>query len=387
MERFEYDKSTVTLNELIAKQLYSKELLEALKGGKYQELYTLSASDRANRDYMEPLLYAVKNENGTYAVYTYYAENLQNDTRLAAEIIQTEPQLIEGTPISQNKEFVMAHISSNPNIIGYISPTLKSDVDIIHEVYQIGDASAIEALAQESAKVEIIQTILANPELSNDKEFMTSAIEKSGDAIALASAELKNNYEFLREAYKGNIEAVDYTAEHTEEFGIKGLLAAKEVIIETSSDNAIKGFEDERAKTQQQLEALRADNTPENLETIKKLEMDEKRFQRHVRFIEKIKSGEIDQVKAARRIRDFCAKLDPEYRKRIEQMLTIDAAMKQKEQDAPKQVTAEEIGETARNFGKMEGKTPQSEISVLRDAIEEPVQEEQQDNESLIQDK
>ena len=386
MEKFEYDKSTVTLNELMTKGVYSKALLEAMEKGRYQELYSLSVSDRANRDLMEPLLYAVRNENGTYAVYAYFSENLQNDTTLAAEIIQIEPQLIEGTPISKNKGFIMEHVNSNPDIIGYISPTLKGDMDIIQEVYQTGNANAIEVLAQEGAKVEIVQTILANPELSNDKEFMTSAIEKSGDAIALASTELKNNYEFLREAYQANIEAVDYTAEHTEEFGVKGLLAAKEVIIENSSDNAIKGFTDERAKTQEQLKALREDDKPENLEEIKKLEMDEKRLQRHIRFIEKIKNGEVDQVKAARRIRDFCAKLDPEYRKRIEQMLTIDTAMQEKEKDEQKQITTQEIGETARNFGEMEGKTPQSEIAVLKNAIEEPIQEEQpKDNESLIQ--
>lgn len=386
MERFEYDKSTVTLNELMMKGVYSRELLEALNKGKYQELYTLSASDRANRDLMEPLLYAVRNENGTYAVYTYFSESLQNDTALAAQIIQTEPQLIEGTPISQNKEFVMAHVSSNPNIVAYISPTLKRDTDIIQEAYQTRNANAIEALEQEGVKVKMIQTILDNPKLSNDKEFMTSAIEKSGDVIALASDELKDNYEFLRQAYKVNIEAVDYTAEHTEDFGVKGLLAAKEVIIENSSDNAIKGFTDERDKTQEQLRVLRQENKPENLEAIKKLELDEKRFQRHIRFIEKIKSGEIDQVKAAKRIRDFCAKLDPEYRKRIEQMLTIDTAMQQKEQDSPKQITTQEIKDVATNFEKMEGKTPQSEIREVKDAIKEPAQEEKnKDNESLRQ--
>lgn len=369
MKNFENVKS-LTIKDLKESGKYSQELLESLTVGKYQELYALSISDRANRDFMEPLLYAVKNEMGTYAVYTYYSENLQDDIVLATQIIQTEPELIEGTPISKNKQFIIEHVDTNPEIISYMSPALKSDIDVIEEICRAGNAHAIEIIGKDTT---IVQTILGNPELSDNKEFMASVIEKSGEALAFASQELKNDYEFLKDAYKTNIEAIDYTAEHTQEFGEKGLLAAKEVIIETTSDNAIKGFEAEISKVREQLEICKEEPTLENADAIKKLEMDEKRFQRHIKFIQRIKSGEVDQVKAAERINKYCRGLAPEYRKRLEQMLIIDTAMKQKQQEGEKQVSKEDIGEVARNFGEMDGQLPQGEMGELKRAIEEPV--------------
>lgn len=368
----------LVISDLVEEGMYSQELLKDLLLGKYEELYKLPIADRANRDFMYPLLYAVKNTNSTYVVYKYLGENLQDNTKLAAEIIEAkEPELLKGTPVSKNRDFIKEKVETYPELVTYMSPELKNDIEIIGKVYKTENEQAIKAI---EPNAKMIAELTQNPALSSDKAFMIDKISQFGEAIQFASEELKNDYEFLKEAYKSNVTdkfemtAIDYTAEHTEEFGEKGLLAAKEVVIETTTDNSIKGFTNARDAKREELNALLKEPSSEKKdEKIKQLQMDEKRFQRHVRFIERIKSGEIDPVRAAKAISRYCAKLEPEYRKRLEQILIIDTAMKQKQQEETKQVTEEDIGEVARNFGEMEGKLPQGEKGELKSAIEEPV--------------
>lgn len=372
MESLEYRKNK-TIKELMLEGRYKKELLEDLMVGKHQSLFQVPIEDRANKEFMEPLLYAVKKEIGSYIVYTYCEGTINDDITLASEIVKEEPKLIEGKPISRNAEFIIENIKNNPEIIKYMSSELKKNPEVIEEICQVGNEQVIESVINDSI---IVSAILANPELSNNKEFMSNAIEKEGSAISLASEELKNDYDFLKEAYKSNINAIDYTAEHTAEFGEKGLLAAKEVVIETSSNNAIKGFEQKKESVKKQLEALRTDDTKEHDEEIKKVEMNEKRLQRHIRFIEKIKNGEVDQVRAAQLIEQLCRNLEPEYKKRIQQVLTIDTAMKERVQEGSKKVIGNDIEKVAKDFEKMSGVEPQIEIQVLKEALREPVHEQ-----------
>lgn len=382
MKSFQNVKS-LTIKDLEESGQYTQELLKALQEGKYQEIYRLSISDRSNQDFMEPLLYAVKNDKGTYAIYAYYSETLQDNIVLATEIIKTQPELLEGTPVSRNREFVVENIKENPEIAKYINPSLKNDTKVIEEIYKTGNELAIQAILPNE---QLIIAITQTPELSCDKAFMLEKIGEFGEAIQFASEQLKNDYDFLKEAYRANIDAIDYTAEHAQEFGEKGLLAAKEVAIETTSDNAINGFQDELSKVRTQIEAYRAEPTSKNDDAIKKLEMDEKKFQRHIRFIQKIQSGAVDQVKAAERINKYCANLAPEYRKRIEQVLTINTVMQQKQQEGIKKVGKADIGEVARDFGKMEGKLPQTELQELKSAIEEPINESEIETETQEQE-
>lgn len=132
----------------------------------------------------------LKNELNTFRVYKYYAENLQDNEKLASEIVVNESNLIECTPISRNKQFVMANIELNPQIIKYMSPTLKSDINLIQELSNINNPEIRQEIAK---KCEIALAIASNPELSNDKEFMSTAIDKDVKLLEYASDELRND--------------------------------------------------------------------------------------------------------------------------------------------------------------------------------------------------
>ena len=77
-------------------------------------------------------------------------------------------------------------------------------------------------------------------------------------------------------------------------------------------------------------------------------------------------------------ISKYCKNLAPEYRKRLEQMLMIDTAIKQKQQES--QITEEEIGEVATSIGEMGGILPQEEIRELTDAIKDTVVKNENEN-------
>lgn len=351
---------TIRIEELERMGKYSQDLLESLKKGEYNKLYDLPKDDRANYDYMMPLLYAVYNENGTYAVYTYCAESIQRDTKITEEIIEKEPELLEGTPLSRDEDFIKKHIESKPEIAKYMSPLLRNNSEIITEITNTGNEEAILAIA---SYMQLKSEMEANPELRSDKEYMLNNMENNGEIIAFASEELKNDYDFLKEAYKRSTVAIDYTAEHTDEFGEKGLTAAKEVIIETSTDKAIKEFESEINKIQQKL----SDSTSKDPDEERRLNLELKRLQRKVRFFERLQGKEIegkpsiDQVKAMKKM-ETCCRLESEYERRIKQVLKIDTAIKEKQQ-----VTTEDIKDTVTDFKEMK-ENPTGEMEGLKNA-------------------
>jgi hypothetical protein len=186
----------LTIGDLVEEGMYSQELLKALSECKYEELYKLPIADRSNRDFMEPLLYAVKNTNSTYAVYKYLGENLQDDTKLAEEIVEAkETELLKGTPVSKNRGFIEEKVEKYPELVEYMSPEFKNDIGIIEKVYKTENEQAIKAI---ESNAKMIAELTQNPELSNDKMFMLDKISQFGEAIQFASEELKNDYEFLK---------------------------------------------------------------------------------------------------------------------------------------------------------------------------------------------
>ena len=367
---------TIRIEEL-DRSKYSQDILECLKKGDYNKLYDLPKDDRASYEYMMPLLYAVYNEKGTYAVYTYCAESIQKDTKITEEIIEKEPELLEGTPLSRDEDFIKKHIESKPEIAKYMSPLLRNNPEIITEITNTGNEEAILAIA---SYIQVKSEIDANPELRNDKEYMLNNMENNGEIIAFASEELKNDYDFLKEAYKKSTVAIDYTAEHTDEFGEKGLTAAKDTIIEHYCDKAIQELNEALEENKSQQEEYRAQGETENADAIKRLEKDAKKLKRHIAFVEKIKNGEKDQVRAAKLIKDICAKIPQEYKKATGQMITIDGAIKQRQQEAEKVVTKGDVGEVATDFEQMQGR-PGHEVGELKSALEDPTPEMPKENE------
>lgn len=223
MKKFSNNR-VVTIKDLEESGIYEQALLQDLNNGDFRRLSDLPIETRADIDYMEPILFAVKNELNTFRVlYKYYAENLQDNVKLASEIVATEPNLIEGTPISRNKQFVIDNIEVNPQIIKYMSFSLKSDTNLIQELSNINNPE----IRQEIAKnCEI--ALASNPELSNDKEFMSTAIDKDVKLLEYASDELRNDKEFLKEKSSQNEKVIDYVVDNIQKFGLEGIKGVRE---------------------------------------------------------------------------------------------------------------------------------------------------------------
>ena len=58
--------------------IYKRALLQDLNKCDFRRLSDLPIETRADIDYMEPILFAVKNELNTFRVYKYYAENFNH---------------------------------------------------------------------------------------------------------------------------------------------------------------------------------------------------------------------------------------------------------------------------------------------------------------------
>ena len=81
------DNTKVTLDDLESKGIYSEELIENLKFGKLDKLMELDEDKRENRDYMEPILYAVLEKFSTYEVYEYFGDKLKYELSTNVEIL------------------------------------------------------------------------------------------------------------------------------------------------------------------------------------------------------------------------------------------------------------------------------------------------------------
>ena len=329
MSELNSNRESLKLNDIKQSGLYAVELLEKLETGDFSELDKLTADDRNNREIMEPLLYAVKNEPelNTYIVYKYYGDALQRDIlrdnrELAVNIVREEPELMEGTPISRNPQFILENVQNNPKIIRYMDSYLKTNEQFINTLNKNENLE----ITSEILRAGMIVEILNNPELSNDKEFMSNAIKENGSIIEFASDELKNDYEFMKENCSNNKEVINYVSEHTQEFGKEGLSATKDALVEVSSDEAISGFEEEKATIKEKI-IENGEKEESNLEDLLKRN---KQLERHIKFFNRIKNGEIDPVRAAKLIDKVCVNLDESYRNEIKQLLKIDDAIIEK---------------------------------------------------------
>ena len=226
MKNFGNNK-TVNFEKIEESGIYSQELLKQLKVGNYSYLSSeLSGEQRNNKDFMEPLLYAVRNEKKTYMVYKYYGANLQENLGLLIEVVSHEPSIIEGTPISRNKELMLDVAEIRPSVIMYVDENLKLDPEFIEELHDMKDKGIEAALA-----------LIANPELSHNFEFMKEAIKEDSNFLENASEELKNNYEFIKEVTKEKYETVEYVIKNRDNFGLEGIKGAKETTRELTIED------------------------------------------------------------------------------------------------------------------------------------------------------
>lgn len=190
------DKST-TFSDLKESGKYSDYIIKSLMNNKIKVLNDLPRALKGDADFMEPILYAVKNELKTYKVYKYMGENLQNNFAIASQIIVDEPELIKDTPISHNKQFFVTNANINPKIIEYMHPIIKSDSEFIGELVRNGD---IELKKTILLACDVSVLLANNKELCSDKEFMSLAINQDVSFFKYASLELKDDMDFVRAA-------------------------------------------------------------------------------------------------------------------------------------------------------------------------------------------
>ena len=328
MKEFANNK-IVTLNDLKQSKNYPNELVENLERRNFKViLELLSNSQRADINIMEPILYAIKNEFDTYEIYTYYGVNLQDNAKLASEIIKEEPELIKDTPISRNEEFILQNVKTNPNIIKYMSENLKENTEFLENLYQLQETDISKKIVKECNIEKLIQN---NQELTKDPQFMVEAIKKEVSLIKYANEELKNNYEFIKSACTENNNLIEYVANNTEEFGIEGLTASKKVLINISSKEAITGFEEEQKKVQEELKK----KDEKDIESMEELIKKDKRLKRQVVM------------------KTLCKNMDEKYKEKLEQYIKIeDARINKKEQTEKHIIKTEEIAESIENVRK-----------------------------------
>jgi len=219
------------------KRIYSEKLIEGIRGGDFNCLNEISPADRNDREFMEPLLYAVKNEKNTYMVYKYYGKNLQENLGLLIEVVIDEPQLIENTPISYNKEFILDVAEINPRVVFYMADTLKSDTEFIAELRELQDKG-----------VDACVALVENPSLASNPEFMKEAIKEDINLLQYADQSLRNDYKFMKEITEENYKAVEHVIRNRESFGLEGIKGAKETTRELTMEEYM-AIIDEMAQT------------------------------------------------------------------------------------------------------------------------------------------
>lgn len=219
------------------KRIYSEKLIEGIKNGDFNCLNEISPADRSDREFMEPLLYAVKNEKNTYMVYRYYGKNLQEDLGLLIEVVIDEPEIIEDTPISYNKEFILDVAEINPRVVFYMADTLKNDTEFIEELKELQDKGVDASVA-----------LIENPSLASNPEFMKEAIKEDINLLQYAAPSLKNDYKFMKEITEQNYKAVEHVIQNRESFGLEGIKGAKETTRELTVEEYM-AIIDEMAQT------------------------------------------------------------------------------------------------------------------------------------------
>ena len=364
-------KENVKYKEALKKEnVRFDDLIEVLTNKEYGKLKTiLDSTVVENASIMEPILYSVKNEYGTYKVYKYCGEKFQENLDLVIEIVKDEPELIKDTPISNNKVYILELAKVNPEVVIHMSQSLKANTEFIENLCELNNKEIIINIAREC---KMPDTIKKNPELANNKEFMTEAVKKELNVLKYASEELKNDYKFIKEV-STNKETVNYIVENAEDFGAKGLSGAKDALVEISSDEAIYGFEQEKEELKNKILDGQEEGKDKELEELLKRD---KQLGRHIKFFERIKNGEVDPVRAAKLIDKICINMDEKYKEEIRNVLKLDEVIKAKEKENDKNnaITLESI-ENVTERASLEG--TREETVAIRESIK-------QERESLI---
>ena len=330
------------INDLEKSGKYTEQLIDWLKRGQINKIGDLPLEERSKEDFILPILYAVKNEYNSYRVYTHLSPSLQANETLALEIIEAEPALIEGTPLAADKNFILANISKYPEIVQYMDDTLyvypSIQKAINPEEYEKNKKILLTTMAVTAA-------VAAYPYLVNDEEYMKQAISKDVNILGLLGDDLKDNSKFLREIYSENKEAISYTANNMDKFGINGLSVARDVATGDVLSDATEEFRTRAEEIKSKNEG-KAEN-----EISEEDRIEQARAERHAQSMEddmiKAQNGDEKIIRKFRKMLCVCKNLSPEYRERMEEVVKLaDGVLERKKEQG--QISIKDIQEVAR---------------------------------------
>jgi len=336
--RYLENYKTANLDMLRESGIYSEQILQAIKDGNHKALgkpEIISKEQSQDIHFMGPIVYAFEKEHRTYIGYKYCGENLQKNLDFATDILREAPEIIKDTLVSNDRKFIETVAQEIPEVVKHMSAELKTDTTFTAELCELNVPEITKYAAQEC---KMPDTIIQNQSLAENKAFMVEAIKEDAKVLEYTSDELKNDYQFMKEVSE-NKDAINYVVDHIGDFGEQGLSGTKDALIEISSDEAIIGFEEEQKSVKKQIEEKTDDST--KLEELLKRD---KQLQRHIKFFERIKNGEVDPVRAAKLIDKICLNLDERYREEIKQVLKLDEAILEKQKEKEEQEKAKTTG-------------------------------------------
>lgn len=293
---YSFDYSKIKLENLRESGLYDEELLEDLKNERFETLRGLGAKGE-DENFIRPILYAMINEYNFYEVYIPIVDKvklslMQNDYTLSLHIMEQAPQVIENSPLAENKDLILTAAEKNPEVIKYISTNFKEDKEFLGSLVKSSNSEIIKIAIE---KYSIEKLIEAEPSLANDATFMIKALSKDASVIECMSEEMLNNYEVFMEASKNSEEVIDYVIEHSDKLGDDAIRGVKVGVIERVDEMLEKTLtkEEKESKKHQRREKFK-ENNKENAkvridEIISKENMTEKDLKEAFRLAEIVK--------------------------------------------------------------------------------------------------
>lgn len=223
--------SGITLESLRGSK-YPDDLIDELKSGNLA--YLLRYSTKMNSvDFMRDLIYAVKEEHGTYDVFLYYSgPAVQQNEKIATEIFREAPELIQRTVLSGDREFIKKNLADCPGIVAYIDEDLKNDQKFRAEVASTGitiEPSVTQEIVQDLVKSNAIREMLAeDSSLSSDPNFMLDAIKEDAEFLNNAASDLRENPNFMRIVSDKNEDVIGMVVQQIEDFNFDAIQAVRE---------------------------------------------------------------------------------------------------------------------------------------------------------------
>ena len=237
MEKIFENHKIVRITDLRDKPQYPRNFVEHLMHRDFSDLKNLPVEIKSDINYMEPILYAVKNEFDTYEIYSYYPESLQANAQLGAEIVRSEPHLIEKTPLGNDSNFIIQNIEVAPQLAYYMDSKLKDDPVVVEALCSSQNLDVLREVALNCDAHLVAQNL---PELCNNRAFIGSIlISKPQQAFILAGDNIRNDYNFLKQQSSLNEQIIDIIVSQVDNFGLEGIKGVQESSKSFSLDHSI----------------------------------------------------------------------------------------------------------------------------------------------------